>query len=115
MLEQDILIKKGNRQGFIWLNDLGVVINMNLSNVFKFLCMVFVIVMVVAFALTLISSYMQGYYKSQLDNTIENAEELLSKKDFWIKVGEPQTIIGVAAGIFIICLIIVLVIWIVRR
>ena len=115
MLEQDILNKKENRQDFIWLNNLRVGVYMNLSNIFKFLCVVFIIVIVIMLALTLISSYMQDYYKSQLDDTIENTEKLLNKKDFWAKVGEPQTVIWVAAGISIICLLIILVIWIVKH
>ena len=80
MLEQDILNKKENQQDFIWLNNLRVGVYMNLSNIFKFLCVVFIIVIVIMLALTLISSYMQAYYKSQLDDTIENTEKLLNKK-----------------------------------
>ena len=88
---------------------------MKLSNVFRFLCVIFITIIVVILTLTLISSYMQSYYKSQMDDKIENTEELLNKKDFWVKVGEPQTILGVSVGITIIYILVILAIWIVNH
>ena len=48
--------------------------------------------LVVTIAMPLLSSYMQGYYKAQLDgtNTNEDAEELLNQKALWARIGETR-------------------------
>lgn len=47
----------------------------------------------------ILSSNMQGFYKSQIDDFSKNTQELLDKKLFWAQIGESN----VFAIVFIIC------------
>ena len=64
-------------------------------------------------ALPLISSYMQAYYKSQLDGTQsqEFSEEVLNKKALWARVGESIVPLYLLPAEVLICVVVGLVCW----
>ena len=63
-------------------------------------------------AQVLISSLMQGYYKAQLGDADKDTEEILNKKNFWAKIGEPIFILCVFIFGVLFCLGITLIYWI---
>ena len=60
-------------------------------------------------AIPFLSSYMQGFYKSQIDDFSKNAQELLDKKQFWAQLGETYIFLYVfiaCVSIFVILMFI---------
>ena len=63
-----------------------------IKNVLLCLCIVSILLPII---LGFISSYMQGYYKAQIDDFSKNEQEkekLLDQKAFWAQVGEFITL-----------------------
>lgn len=46
----------------------------------------------------MISSYMQDYYKGQLEDFTKNTEELLQKKQFWVQIGDSPIFLCIFLG-----------------
>ena len=49
----------------------------------------------------LIGSYMQGYYKAQIDDKPELTEFLLEQKNFWVQISESKIFI-IVCGVFLV-------------
>lgn len=61
----------------------------------RILKVILVVLCLVSFVITItapiISSYMQGYYKSQFQNGVtDNSKQLLEKKQLWAQIGETK-------------------------
>ena len=80
-----------------------------MKNIIVLLCIVLLITIV---ALPLISSFMQDFYKSQLEDTDKDAEKILNKKNLWAKLGEPSLILYIFLFWILLCAVIVLIHWI---
>lgn len=61
------------------------------------------------------SSYMQGFYKSQIDDFSKNTQELLDKKQLWAQIGETHIFLYFFIACISIFAIVMLITWLKTR
>ncbi|MBR5473606.1 MAG: hypothetical protein IKU82_06445 [Clostridia bacterium] len=66
-------------------------------------------------AIPFLSSYMQGFYKSQIDDFSKSAQELLDKKQFWAQIGESYLFLYIFIACVSLFVIVIFIDWLKAR
>ena len=77
-----------------------------MKNIIIWSCIILIVTIIV---LPLLSSFMQSYYKSQLESLDKEPEGILNRKNFWSKLGEPITLLYVFIFEFLLFLVVFLI------
>ena len=66
-------------------------------------------------ATPILSSHMQGFYKSQMDDFSKKGQELLDKKLFWVQIGETKIFLYILIACILAFIIVLLFSWLKAR
>lgn len=66
-------------------------------------------------AIPFLSSSMQGFYKSQINDFSKSAQELLDKKQFWAQIGESYLFFYIFIACVSIFVIVIFIDWLKAR